>query len=393
MRAIKYREMKLAYDKLGPARCVKHLSEALKNGELKAKDFSLREVAEVCMGREWVKALDPRSDSGFRLLEGDAVDSTAFSNITGQIVFSKILEGYQSPAFWASATVQTIPTRLSGEKFPGIDPLKDEALVVNEGMPYPTFGFGENYIETPTTTKRGEIIAITKEAIFFDLTGLVLQRAGQVGEVLGLNKEKRVLDMCLGTATTFATGGKYKWKGTEYDVFQSTQWDNTATDELVDWTDVDSVEQLFANMLDPVTSEPIIINPASMTMVVMPAYRHAARRILNATETKYGADSGTVQTMAANTLNRYQLQDATELAYRRIIASGVAAADAKKYWYLGDFGRAFAYMENWPITVVQAPTNSEAEFVQDVVVRYRASERGTPAVMDPRYVCRSTGAG
>ena len=33
-------------------------------------------------------------------------------------------------------------------------------------------------------------------------------------------------------------------------------------------------------------------------------------------------------------------------------------------------------MENWPITVVQAPVNSEAEFIQDIVVRFKASERG-----------------
>ncbi len=44
----------------------------------------------------------------------------------------------------------------------------------------------------------------------------------------------------------------------------------------------------------------------------------------------------------------------------------------------------FAYMESWPITVVQAPTNSEAEFTQDIVVRFKASERGTAAVMEPR---------
>ena len=48
-------------------------------------------------------------------------------------------------------------------------------------------------------------------------------------------------------------------------------------------------------------------------------------------------------------------------------------------------------MENWPITVVQAPTNSEAEFTQDIVVRFKASERGTPAVMEPRRIQRNRG--
>ena len=71
------------------------------------------------------------------------------------------------------------------------------------------------------------------------------------------------------------------------------------------------------------------------------------------------------------------------------MASGVTAANAKKWWFLGDFRRAFAYMENWPITVTQAPANSEADFNQDIVLRFKASERGAAAVINPRYVIKN----
>jgi hypothetical protein len=333
--------------------------------------------------------LDPRR--GANVLEaGDAVDSTAFSNITNVLISTTMMDAYQAPAFWASAAVRTIPTRFNGEKIAGIEQMGDKAQVVNEGMPYPNFGFGEDYIETPTTTKRGFIVPVTKEAIFFDQTNLIATRAGEVGEWMGVEKEKRVLDMVLGCASTFATGGKYKWKGTEYDVYQSTQWDNTATNTLTDYTDIDEVELLFAAMTDPATGEPIIINPAGMTLVVMPDNRHKARSIMNATEIKHGADTGAVQTISGNTLNRYTLQDATELAKARLTAAG--KTNPAKYWYLGDFGKAFAYMENWPLTVVQAPANNEAEFTQDIVMRFKASERGVCAVMNPRFVVQSTGA-
>ena len=67
---------------------------------------------------------------------------------------------------------------------------------------------------------------------------------------------------------------------------------------------------------------------------------------------------------------------------------GLDASDAGGYWFYGD-PAAFAYMENWPITVVQSPTNSEAEFTQDIVVRFKASERGAPAVMEPRRIIRN----
>jgi hypothetical protein len=47
-------------------------------------------------------------------------------------------------------------------------------------------------------------------------------------------------------------------------------------------------------------------------------------------------------------------------------------------------------MENWPLAVVQAPANSEVEFTHDIVLRWKASERGAAATLEPRYMARST---
>jgi hypothetical protein len=63
---------------------------------------------------------------------------------------------------------------------------------------------------------------------------------------------------------------------------------------------------------------------------------------------------------------------------------GLDAPTAQGYWFYGDIAKAFAYMENWPITVVQAPANSEADFAQDIPFRFKASERGAAAVLEPR---------
>jgi hypothetical protein len=157
---------------------------------------------------------------------------------------------------------------------------------------------------------------------------------------------------------------------------------------LVDWTNVDSAEQLFADILDPATSEPVLISAS--TVLVMPAYRHAANRVFNATEIHYAAPGASTTTLAANPLSNYRVVD-SRLAYRRVLASGVAAVDAKKWWFIGDFSKAFAYMENWPITVTQSPLSSEADFNSDIVVRFKASERGAAAVINPRYVVKNTG--
>jgi len=389
MRSIKYRELKRMYELDGPAKTVKNLQESLQKGELKPEDFSIRELAEATLSPERVRQMDPRSGGVCMLEAGDGVDVTAFSNITGQLVMTTVLEAYEQEAFVLSGLVQTIPTRLDGERIPGLGRISDDISEVRPGMPYPNLGFGEDYIDTPQTTKRGFIVPVTREAVFFDRTNLVLGRASEVGEVLGLNKEKRLLDLLVGVTNN------YTWKGAAYNTYSTTgaatapdgNWINQMTDELVDWTDVDAAEQMFANILDPNTGEPVLVQ--ATTVLVTPAYRHAAHRIFNAAEIKY--TSGPVQTVAANPLGNYTVVE-SRLAYRRLIAANIAASAAQKYWFIGDFSKAFAYMENWPLTVTQAPIGGEADFNQDIVIRFKASERGAAAVINPRYVVKSNGA-
>ncbi|MBL9083012.1 MAG: hypothetical protein JNK76_14450 [Planctomycetales bacterium] len=381
---IRYRELKRRYELDGAARTVDHLSEALRTRQLRAEDFSLRDLAETLVpdGAEWVRLLDPRASGGVNLLEaGDGVDATAFLNVAGQVIYSKILEAYSQEAFVVSKLVDTIPTRLDGEKLPGVTPPADGVAEVLPGMPYPHVGLGDDYIETPSTMKHGLIVPVTREAIFFDRTNLVLSRAAEVGELLGLNKEKRLLDVVVGATNN------YKWRGTSYNTYlESGSWTNVRHDnELVDWRNVDAAEQLFADMLDPNTGEPVLIS--ARTALVMPAYRQAAMRIFQATEVDQVTDD--VTTRIANPLAGYRAYE-SRLAYRRIIAAGTAADDAKAWWFLGDFKRAFAYMENWPITVTQSALGSEADFNNDVVVRFKASERGAAAVLNPRYVVKCT---
>lgn len=383
---IAYKELKRRYQLDGGERTVEHLSEALREKHLVAEDFSIRDLAEALVpdGGEWVRTLDPRSGGTHVLEAADGVDTTAFQSVAGQVIYSKILDAYAQQAFVVSKLVDTVPTRLDGEKIPGVGRLEDVDAEVGPGMPFPHVGFGEDYIETPATTKRGFIVPVTKEAIFFDRTNLILRRASEVGELLGLNKEKRLLDLVIGVTNN------YKWRGTSYDTYQTSgDWVNElASNELVDWENVDAAEQLLADILDPNTGEPVLVS--GTTVLVMPAYRHAAHRVFNAAEIQYSAASSATSTLAANPLGNYTVAE-SRLAYRRIVASGETAADAKKWWFLGDFRKAFAYMENWPITVTQAPRGSEAEFAQDIVLRFKASERGAAAVIDPRFVVKCTG--
>jgi len=383
---LNYRELKRRYDLDGAHKTVEHLSEALDSRQLRPEDFSIRDLAEALMpdGREWVRTLDPRQGSVRPILESDGVDVSAFQNVASQVIHAKILEAYTQEAFVVSKLVDTVPTRLDGEKIPGVNRVAEAIDEIGPGMPYPNLGFGEDYIETPSTTKRGFIVPVTKEAIFFDRTNLILSRAAEVGEVLGLNKEKRLLDLVIGVTNN------YNHNGVAYNTYQSSgSWANVlASNELVDWTNVDAAEQLLADILDPATGEPVLLRGTNV--LVMPAYRHAAHRVFNAAEINYTGAGSQTTAVAANPLGNYLVHE-SRLAYRRVVASGESTDDAKKWWFLGDFRRAFAYMENWPITVTQAPIGSEADFTSDIVLRFKASERGAAAVLNPRYVVKNTG--
>ncbi|MCL2347130.1 MAG: hypothetical protein FWC50_02595 [Planctomycetaceae bacterium] len=388
MKTIKYKELKRRYQLDGAERTVAHLSEALSNGDLKPDDFSIRDLAEGLIpdGHQWVRELDPRSGSGISVTEAiEAVDVTAFLNISGQVVYSKILESYNQETFAVSKMVSTIPTRLDGEKLPGVAAIADSVSAIAPGMPYPHVGFGEDYIETPSTTKQGFIVPVTKEAIFFDRTHLILSRAAEVGEVLALNKEKRILDTVLGLKNS------YKWMGTAYNTYYGAAtdpWVNMKSgNALKDWQSVDTAESVLANIVDPNTKEPILAEPDAV--LVMPKNRYTAHRIFHAAEYSSSPTGSDFVTTVPNPFRHYRIV-ASRLAFRRLVDSGLTETVAGDCWFIGNFRKAFAYMENWPITVTQSATGSEADFNQDIVIRFKASERGTPAVLNPRYVLKCT---
>jgi hypothetical protein len=374
-----------------PEKFFDEFDEALRTRQVRLEEFSIRQLFEhfIPDGREMLDSWSPRhagGDGGVNLPlleEAGGVTAGAFARISGQLIHSEILDSFRSEQFVFSPLVRTIPTQFSGEKLAGISRIGDEAEIVGEGRPYPQAGVSEDYIETPATTKRGLIVGLTREAVFFDRTNVLTQRCREVGEFLGVNKEKRVIDCVIDENTT---AHRYRWKGTTYATYQTaTPWINvTATNALVDWSDVDAAEQTMANLVDPYTGEPILVLPRHL--VVARQLLYTARRIVNATEIRvntpgFATSGNPTETVTANPVVGYQVVTSALLAARMAVDTN---------WFIGDLTRAFAYMENWPLTVVQAPSNSEVEFTHDIVMRWKASERGACATLEPRCMHKST---
>lgn len=368
------------------------IGEALERKDIRAEDLSIRTLAEATIkdGREWVNSLGSRRGGFVSLQEAtNAVDTAMFANITGQIIYNKVHEGYNHPdLLWKDLVEPYQTVFLDSERIAGVGGVGDEFLQVEQGKPYPYFGLNEEYIDLPAVQKFGGIVPVTKEIIIADRTALVLKRAADAGRYLGINKEKRVLDVVLGQTNS------YKRNGTATNTYLSSgAYTNVkASNALVDWTDIEQAELLFDAMTDPNTGEPILINPD--TIIVPSALKRTAMRILSATELRYGdttsatgsqaigSVSGGLPGMGAGIINNtYKVVSSAYIKNRTSSAST---------WFIGKPKEAFVYRTVWEITSEQAPQNSELAFNNDIVMQYKVSEMGVCGVIEPRKMVKCT---
>ena len=351
-------------------------------GGVDPKDISLRDLYEEFCGYEALRELDPRRGSDVT----EAVDTGNFSTITGQIIYSAVHSGYMQEGFVFSRLIPDVPTSfLDGEKIPGLTPIADEAELVGEGEEFPEAGFGAMHTKTPATQKRGMVVSITKEAIFADRIGMVLNQGNTVGQWLGTNKEKRLVDLAIGATNN------YERNDTASDTYQTASpWINDHSNELTDWEELEAAWLLLRQMTDPDSTEPIMINATDI--VVGPAKAATLNRILSATQIRniQGANETISGNPIGGMLGSIRRGDSQLMTSRVESELSVSAANSKLYWLLGDFSKAFAYMTNFPLRVERQNASSELAFSRDIVARFKASERGVAAVMDPRYVIRNT---
>ncbi len=401
-RLIEARDIRRGCEIEGPQKTAERLEKALDKKDIRPRDFSIRELAEGFMGNEWVDNLHPKRGRAYgkqELLEADeaAVSYSHFSHITGQIFFNAVKESYEydSENFPFSKVIPTKPTNIIDmEKIPGISQVGDEFSVIQEGAEYPNFGVSEDYIEIAAKQKRGGIVPVTKEAIFGDKTGVLLDRCRNVGFWLYYNKEKRIIDCVIdenaGAVSAAHGGHRYHWKGTSYATYQTTTpWDNvTATNALVDWTDVENAWLTLVGITDPYTGEPIMQNPTHI--IVTPQLAATAWYILHSMEVRVHAGgynaSATVQEHGTPLpLQGIGLQN-LQLLTSQLLASR-AATDTD--WWLGAPGRAFSYFECWGVEPEEAGPQSREGFHRDVVMQFKVSEMGTPATEEPRFMTES----
>lgn len=317
---------------------------------------------------------------------------------------AKVLESYNRPQYMADKLFELDSTRRRSERWGGVSLPGDSAEERKPGEPHKRIQLSERYVTTRDTKNFGMGIDVTFEAEFFDYFKQLMTQADKLGETLALKKEKRCLSTFLGATDT------YTYDGTTYATYATSgNWINkVASNALADFTNVNTALQLFTAMTDQETGQSIEVLPKDI--MVMPSYWMTMNTVLFPNEVMRANPGNTTSFPSTITNSKNPLSgvfNPTPVGgptwpylynLAQAAASGdapglaLSAANAAKYWWIGDFKKAFKYVQNLPMTVTRAANAASYEMLdRRLVLSIFADEMGTAEVYDPRYVVLSTG--
>ncbi len=391
---------------------------------LSPREVSFKDLAESVIGEDWHRRLNPDTARRVMLMEEErplveagtnAVPPSSFADInaftavvTGLLEIS-IMDGWQNPQFIADQLMPPDSTRMfAGRKVIGTTRLGDVAEVRLPGMPTKRAGFGERWITQPATVENALSVEVTQEAVYLDLTGEVLEQANGVGEWLGWRKEIRCIDAWVGNVNT------YSYKGTSYNTYIANGYFNNdlSSNELVDFTNVETVLIAFREMQDPETGLRVLITPNRI--LVMQGKLMTARMIFGKGDVEVRSQGGLYPSVTGSAGPTSNFLPASvrrapnpiaglfgepltsPLVYQRLTDSAanggaaLSASTAERYWWVWDSTKPpMKYAQNWPLRVQTAAPNQLDMIDRGIVHFVKADERGTPMVYEPRRVVRS----
>lgn len=369
--------LKKLVESRGAERATKILKDCLHKGELAPKEFHIKELWESFVGPCGQTLAHAQRGSGVINVAEAAVDTTAFANITGEVLMQRAMDAYERPEYVGDSLYDTIQSNQRQERIPGFT-LQDETDEVEEAEPYPEAGIGDKYVDVESGKKRGLILKITEEAVYFDETGQLLRIAGQIGRFIRLNREKRQLDVFTGNGPDSA----YQPSGENTDIYSADNGNLISDNELTDWNDVDTAMQTLGAQEDE-NGNKIMVQPR--VMVGPLALRSTMLQIIQAMQTTQITNSDATETTGDN-----PIPDILGGTPQVINSPYLDDLDDGDEWYLGEPTQAFIYREHWPFQSFRRRGDDTKEaFERDVVEQFKFREWGSPHCVDHRYVLKN----
>lgn len=323
----------------------------------------------------------------------EQVASTAFPSATGQLIATRVIEGYESPNFIGDQLVDTMDSNLRNERVVGFTSLQGPKPV-NEGQAYEGSTYEEKFVTTQET-KRGRLLQVTEEAVFFDQTGQILRRAQGIGRKAREERERRIVR---GVADVDSNERVYRPDGSAEQLYASANSNVLTGTPLNDWTDIQEALTHHAQNItddrepdDHMGEQPIMWNPE--ILLVAQEKAGDASRIVAATQVR-GTQGSNEETISGNPLDNL-VSGLRVLSSPFLDQAAIGSADQfddASDWFLGDFRSQFVYKEIWPLQTFRAPSQNEEQWNRDVVARFKVREYGDINALDHRLVIKGDAA-
>jgi hypothetical protein len=302
-------------------------------------------------------------------------------NILGLNLQTKFWEGYMDIPSVGDMFVEAVPDETTQlHNVVGFSGGGEEAPTVEEGMEYPSVGLNKRWITVPKKPKYGEKISLTREAVLDDPTGGgVYKAAADIGRDVKYRRERDIGRIVWGIVNN------YTYKNNSFNTYLSSgpYINVVATNELLDWTDIDASRQVLESNTDPETGREVLFEADFLG--VMPGKLATAQNIVRATSIESRTQSSTEIRLGMNPYPSYNVAS-SRIHYNLLVASGVTSAEATKWWIHGAPKKAFKEFVAWDLETLDDDMASAQMFVSDILHVWRCSRCAVPVVVEPRAV-------
>ncbi|TXH49186.1 MAG: hypothetical protein E6Q97_23165 [Desulfurellales bacterium] len=326
------------------------------------------------------------------------VMTNAFATITGELIGSMVIEGYNDASgFIGDQLVTTVRATRRNQKLAGVTALGGP-LEVAEGHPYSETDFTEKFVTTKET-KKGRIISLSEELMLFDQIGSVELAARDIGFWVRQERERTIVR---GVIDADSGSGVYVYRPSGVgEVLYNTDASNknyigsggvtgfNSAVVLQDWTDVDTVLQYRATKVtdDRIdgTALPIAgLSGPDCALLVPTKLRGTAWYIKNAT-------SGEKNTNTAADVTQFR-GSPVDGYIGPVLTSPFIDEVNSDDWYYGNFKKQFIWTEIWPLQTFVQGRDSESAFDRDTALRVKARYYAGISARDTVHCTKIDGA-
>lgn len=331
-----------------------------------------REVGKVVQGLLESKKLKPESVNLRSLYESLVVDqdleenltSSAFPNIAGQIISKVMIDGYQEFPKDHERLVRTVPSKLKVSRVVGWNAIGSIGQVT-EKQDYPEILPPDEKFQTVNNYKYGGKISLTKEDIFFDQTGELMNRARQIGERAQQKRASLIFNAVIDSgANALSNAALYS---------ASAPYLNLSTGNPLGTDGWEAVDKKLTDKVDE-NGEPIWVFGDRPIMLVGSTLKATALKLQKNEHGPNGTanlDVNLARDQFDVIINPYGMGVATD-------------------WFYGSPNRQFRWEEVWPFEVfTRVGQDTEEGFNADVIQQFKASFFGGCGAADWRYFIKN----